>query len=145
MTRMQGLMSGVLILGLFVGGPARAQGTPDGFQLPSGRLHCAYQPADDQAGWPVSVRCDVQGVTFKVPAPVDCPLDYGDSLALPATGRPVWVCHGDTVMNPQNPVLGYGKTWKKGSLTCSSATTGVRCVNRSGHGFELARGRYKVF
>lgn len=145
MNRNNAYMLGVVAAGLLVGGPAQAQGTPDSFQLPSGRLHCQYQAADVQAKLPATVRCDVQGATFKAPPRGDCSLDFGDSLALPAAGRPVWACHGDTVMNPQNPVLAYGKTWTKGSLTCSSATTGLRCVNRSGHGFELARSRYRLF
>ena len=60
-------------------------------------------------------------------------------------GAAGFVCHGDTVIDPQRPVLGYGLLWQRAGLTCRSSTAGVRCINIDGHGFELARGRYKVF
>ncbi|GGJ83811.1 DUF6636 domain-containing protein [Deinococcus aquiradiocola] len=122
-------------------GLASAQDTVTGFRLPSGRLACQY----DATSGPASIRCDVLGATFKAPRPADCPLDWGDSLGLRASGRPYFVCHGDTVLDPSAPVLPYGVVWRKGNLTCRSSTAGVRCTNRSGHGFELARARYRLF
>lgn len=140
---MRGLLLG-LWLSLFV--PADAQGVPvAGFQLPSGRLHCQAQPADPASGQAASVRCDVMGASFRAPPRGDCPLHIGDALALPATGRATWVCHGDTVADPRLPVLAYGQVWTWQGLRCSSAVIGVRCVNRDGHGFELARRQARVF
>lgn len=136
----------VLGLLLSLSGAAAAQGmTPTGFQLPSGRLHCQAQSADPASGQAATVRCDVMGASFRAPPREDCPLDFGDALSLSATGRATWVCHGDTVADPRLPVLAYGQVWNWHGLRCSSAVTGVRCVNRDGHGFELARRQARVF
>lgn len=115
------------------------------FMLPSGRLGCAYAEADPAAGFRASIRCDVMEPTFKAPRLKDCEQDQGNSLALEERGTAVWVCHGDTVLDPRNPVLAYGRTWKRGGFTCTSSTAGVRCLNGAGHGFELARGKYRLF
>ena len=125
------------------GPQGHAQTADSGFQLPSGRLHCSYDPGDAQQ--PASLRCDVLEPSFRRPPSEPCPLDFGDSLALTTRGRPQWVCHGDTVLDPQHPVLAYGQTWSWGGFRCTSATTGVRCVNIAGHGFELARRAYRLF
>jgi hypothetical protein len=66
-------------------------------------------------------------------------LDYGDSYELPKTGRTIVVCHGDTALDPHAPALAYGKTWQQAGLKCTSKTVGLRCTNKSGHGFFLSR------
>ena len=136
---MSRLLPFLVLLGLAA--PASAQGTVTGFQLPSGRLACQY---DDGSG-PPALRCDVLGATFKVPRPSGCTLDWGDSLGLAAAGKPYFVCHGDTVLDPSAPVLPYGSSWRKGGFLCRSSTAGVRCTNAAGHGFELARASYRLF
>ena len=109
-----------------------------GFSLPSGRLGCELQDT--------SVRCDVRGATFKaLPRPASCPLVWGDALGVKATGRAFFVCHGDTVLGAARPVLAYGARWRRGGFTCLSSPAGVRCTNGAGHGFELARSRYRLF
>ncbi|MFC4455038.1 DUF6636 domain-containing protein [Deinococcus sonorensis] len=141
-------MRPVLVLLALLGGPALAQAQPApasalaaGFSLPSGRLQCMY---DDSSG-PASIRCDVLNPTFRVARPASCPLDYGDSVTLNVTGRPLLGCHGDTVVDPQRPVLAYQRFWQRAGLTCQSSTAGVRCINIDGHGFELSRARYRLF
>lgn len=109
-------------------------------------MGCAYMDADPSYGTPANIRCDVYYPTFKrVPQPKDCPLAYGDSLELTATGKPTWVCHGDTVVDTRNPVLAYGETWKYSDFTCTSSMAGIRCTNKAKHGFELAQGKYRLF
>jgi len=51
----------------------------------------------------------------------------------------------DSVHDKRAKTLSYGKTRKYGSFTCTSKTSGLRCSNRSGHGFSLNRDRYKLF
>ncbi|WP_407569140.1 DUF6636 domain-containing protein [Deinococcus altitudinis] len=127
---------------LLLSAPVSAQGTVTGFQLPSGRLACQY----DDASGPPTLRCDVLEPTFKkAPRPTECPLEWGDALGLGAAGKPFLVCHGDTVLDPSTPVLRYGPSWRKGKFTCRASTAGVRCSNAAGHGFELARARYRLF
>lgn len=126
-------------------GPAAAQAESsltDGFSLPSGRLQCQF--TSDTGSGP-GLRCDVLNPTFRAPArPADCPLAWGDSLYLEASGRPGFSCHGDTVM-ARRPVLAYGKSWRRGGFVCISSRAGVRCTNASGHGFTLARAKYSLF
>jgi hypothetical protein len=43
------------------------------------------------------------------------------------------------------PILGYGRTWRRGGFACASRRTGVTCRNRAGHGFVLARERWRSF
>lgn len=111
------------------------------FQAPSGNIACM---ADNEDGrW--SLRCDIGEHEWRGgSAGRDCDLDSGDALGLGATGRPYWVCHGDTVLH-SGPVLGYGSTWRAGPFTCATARTGVTCRNRAQHGFRLSRASYTIF
>ena len=136
-----GLLLAVLGLGC---GTASAQSTSldDGFSLPSKRLQCQFAPD----GPAFTLRCDVLEPAFKAPPqPADCPLAWGDSLGLDDNGTPYFTCHGDTVVDPARPVLAYGQSWRRGGINCLSSPAGLRCVNRDGHGFELARARYRFF
>jgi hypothetical protein len=56
-----------------------------------------------------------------------------------ATGRAQKVCAGDTVLSPNARIVRYGTTWHGGPFTCKSSSSGLRCKNRSGHGFFLSR------
>lgn len=110
------------------------------FHSPSGNIGCL---ADDTDGkW--QLRCDVRERSWTGARPRDCDLDSGDALGMSASGRPYWVCHGDTVLG-QGRVLAYGSTWGAGPFTCTSAAAGVTCRNRGGHGFFLSRASYQIF
>jgi hypothetical protein len=61
--------------------------------------------------------------------------DSGRPTAAPVTGN----------MTTNVPTLGYGRTWKRGNLSCVSRSAGLTCQNREGHGFELSRERQRVF
>jgi hypothetical protein len=43
------------------------------------------------------------------------------------------------------PSLAYGRSYSWHGIRCLSATTGLTCRNRSGHGFFLSRQRQRVF
>lgn len=110
----------------------------EGFQLPSGNIHCAL--------WDGRLRCDALAFAYpRPPRPRDCDLDWGGAIEMGARGAARLVCHGDTVANPAAPVLGYGQAWRGPGMTCTAATTGLRCTNAEGHGFELARARLRLF
>jgi uncharacterized protein DUF6636 len=107
------------------------------FRTPSGNIGCAY--ATGFGGGP-SLRCDIlSGLKPRPARPPRCDLDWGDSYELRTTGRPSIVCHGDTAIDPHSRVLRYGTTWSRSGFTCSSKSAGLRCRNRSGHGFFLSR------
>lgn len=127
----------------FAAGGAGAQDM-DSIQTPSHNIFCLATPAGD--GQPAELRCDVQQMTNRPPRPPkDCPLNWGDSFYVDLTGPGDLMCHGDTVKNPEAPVIVYGDTWRIYGFTCLSQTTGLTCRNPQGHGFSISRGAQKVF
>lgn len=111
------------------------------FQAPSGNIHCAISSWD-----PAEARCDIDEYTPSFPGHPDwCDGDYGFAFAVQTTGAGSPICASDTVRDPQAPVLPYGRSIGMAGLTCSSAETGMTCVNASGHGFTLSRRSQRVF
>jgi hypothetical protein len=107
------------------------------FRTPSGNIGCVY--ASDFGHKP-SLRCDIRsGLKPKPPRPKSCDLDWGDSYEMGVTGRAFVTCHGDTAIDPRSHVLRYSRTWRKPGFACISKRVGLRCRNRSGHGFFLSR------
>ncbi len=92
-------------------------------------------------------RCDVAEKSFtSPPKPGNCQLDWGSAVAVEGSAVGAFICHGDTVMNPGAPVLQYGERSTIGSIRCDSSSAGIECRNTgTGHGFFLAREKYRVF
>ena len=133
------------MLAAFAFGPPAPSAMPaqmHSFHTPSGNIGC--MAGNFEGTW--ELRCDISGGVqeWRGGRQQDCDLDSGDSIGLNATGRPYWVCHGDTVMG-MGPVLGYGRSWSAGPFTCTSARTGVTCRNRVGRGFSMSRQGYRFF
>ena len=110
------------------------------FHLPSGNIACGMGP-DDYA------RCEVRNATFSPPPkPADCQLDWGSAVGVEGSAEGAFICHGDTVQNPDAPVLGYGESSVVGPIRCDSSAAGVKCENtETGHGFTLAKKKYQTF
>ena len=126
------------------GGGTRAQDFM-GAQTPSHNIFCQASPADQDQPTP-ELRCDIEQVTSRPPpAPRSCPLSWGDAFVIDPTGPGRLMCHGDTVKNPEDPVIAYGDQWRAYGFTCTSQTSGLTCVNGQGHGFSLSRAVQKVF
>jgi hypothetical protein len=106
------------------------------FSSPSRNIGC-YLARD-------GVRCDIAKRTWSPPRkPASCHLDYGQGIALTARAR--FVCAGDTALGAKR-TLAYGHTIRAGHYSCTSSATGMTCRNRvTGHGFTLARQRYRIF
>ena len=105
------------------------------FHTPSGNLGCTYV-SDPDFGGP-SLRCDV--LSGLKPAPKRrCSLDL-TGFSMRPTGNASLVCAGDTAVDRRSPTLRYGMRWSRGGFTCASRKAGLRCANRSGHGFFLSR------
>ena len=88
------------------------------------------------------LRCDVTGGVVPLPPrPRSCTTEvaYGQGLQMRQTGAATVVCAGDTAMGGAK-IIPYGTTWRYGGFACSSSRNGLRCTNRSGHGFLIARG-----
>jgi hypothetical protein len=136
------LVAGALLVATAPGANAS---TVISFRTPTGNIGCVYSSGFTGAEAP-TVRCDIRSRLHPEPTrPGKCPLDYGDSIEISRTGRAILVCHGDTALDPRARVVAYGHAWKRGGLTCSSRSTGLRCSNQSGHGFFLSRQRWFVF
>jgi len=114
--------------------PASASAKFVFFQTPSHNIGCAY------ASSPASLRCDIRtGLKPPPSKPKGCTVDWTGGYQVGATGRAQKVCAGDTVLSQNARVIRYGTTWRGGPFSCKSSVSGLRCKNRSGHGFFLSR------
>ena len=119
------------------------------FASPSGNIACAI----GAAGGSTFARCEVGDVTWSVPRPADCELDWGGGengrgdVSVGATGAASPVCAGDTVRDPAAAVLPYGSAvWLGDSLVCRSSESGMRCESVStGSGFAVSRSDLDLF
>jgi uncharacterized protein DUF6636 len=108
------------------------------FRTPSANIGCGYSSGPGGA----SLRCDIlSGLKPRPAKPRGCDLDWGFGYGLNPTGRAQVVCAGDTAVDKRAKVLRYGQRWSRSGFTCVSRAAGLRCRNRSGHGFFLSRGR----
>ena len=125
-----------LALGLALAAPAAA--LIRSFRTPSGNIGCVYASSLGQGG--PYLRCDIRSrLKPKPPKPKGCNFDWGDSFEMHSTGRVDVTCHGDTAIIPTSKVLGYGQRGSRGGFACLSRKVGLRCRNKSGHGFFLSR------
>ncbi|MFN3348998.1 DUF6636 domain-containing protein [Pseudorhodoplanes sp.] len=111
-----------------------------GFRTPSGNIHCRYFDFD------ATLRCDLKRIVNRpLPRPKSCDGEFGRAFEVFAgkneTGP---ICHGDTVLDDQLPVLDYGARWQRGDFSCQSERTGILCVNSVGAGFKLSRSSQTV-
>jgi hypothetical protein len=107
------------------------------FQTPSGRIGCLFALRQ--------LRCDITSGLSPAPTRQVCPSVSHWAGALLSTKAAVPNCAGDTVVDPSSPVLQYGRTWKRGRVTCISRRTGLRCVNEETGGFTLAQAGWTTF
>lgn len=110
-------------------------------QTPSKNIRCyVLQPA-------VGTGIECMAPYLKNPNPSAFELDT--YLALKATGSATYGERGDFPgYTTSYRTLRYGSTWKPSGATgisCVSRTTGLRCTNRSGHGFRISKRRIYRF
>jgi hypothetical protein len=126
----------LVVVALALAGSAEAA-TVIQFRTPSANIGCAYASG---LGPRPSLRCDILSGLKPAPAkPRGCDLDWGFGYELSPTGRAQTVCAGDTAVDRRAKVLRYGQKWSRSGFTCVSRAAGLRCTNRSGHGFFLSR------
>ncbi|GED97345.1 hypothetical protein nbrc107697_13840 [Gordonia crocea] len=125
---------------LFGAPMAGAEPALQSFTSPSGNVACLS--AED------SVRCDIRDRSWAPPPrPADCPSQtgYGQGIALRTSGKPQFVCAGDTTFGAAGRVLQYGERAVRMGYSCTSEPTGVTCRNGSGNGFTISREAYRLF
>lgn len=109
-----------------------------GFQTPSGNIHCLLADGN--------LRCDLKENKAPIPPkPRSCDLEWGDAFGMNRRSSAYRICHGDTAIDPNNPVLGYGQTWQQPGFVCRSTTSGLTCRNQRAHGWQLSREGQRLF
>jgi Family of unknown function (DUF6636) len=113
---------------------------PRYFETPSSNIGCYV---DRNAA-----RCDIRERSWSPPPePKSCikiGLDYGQGLVV-GKHRAEFICAGDTALGGE-ATLGYGQSTRRGPMVCLSQERGMTCRNSAtGHGFFLARERYRIF
>ncbi|HEY6836928.1 MAG TPA: DUF6636 domain-containing protein [Gaiellaceae bacterium] len=108
------------------------------FRTPSSNIGCLYS-AEPGPGGPY-LRCDIlSGLKPAPKRPRGCTLDWKYGFRIRPTGPALTVCAGDTTLDRRAKAIPYGGTWSRGGFTCLSRKAGLRCRNRSGHGFFLSK------
>jgi hypothetical protein len=108
------------------------------FRMPTSNIGCVY--SSEPGGGGPYLRCDIlSGLKPAPKRPAGCTLDWKYGYRIRPTGRALTVCAGDTAVNRRAKALPYGQKWSRGGFTCLSRKVGLRCHNRSGHGFFLSR------
>jgi hypothetical protein len=133
----------VLLAGLGAGG-ASAKTVLPAFHSPSGNIRCFLG---------TTLHCAVAHADFAQALQHRCitgpSLDW-HGFELPAAGRGRITCSGGILYDPETEQpryvnLPYGTTWRRGGFTCRSATAGMTCRNRGGHGLFLSRQSWRAF
>jgi hypothetical protein len=126
----------VVLLALAFAAPAHAILVQ--FRTPTANIGCVYSSEPGTSG--PYLRCDIlSGLKPKPRRPKGCTLDWTFGFQMSRTGRARLVCAGDTAVDRRAKVLHYGHKWAAGGFSCASRRTGLRCKNRSGHGWVLSR------
>jgi hypothetical protein len=137
-------LGAMLVAGVVLAAGAHAASQPSvfvKFRMPSGNIGCTGSIGG--AGTPSYLRCDIlSGLRPEPRRP--CRLDW-TGFSIGKTGAARAVCAGDTSYDTKARILRYGAIWKQGGLVCRSRRSGLRCTNRDGRGFVLARARSFAF
>jgi hypothetical protein len=128
------VVSAVLLLAL----AGSANGAIFLFRMPSSNIGCAYSNEPGSGG--PNLRCDILSGLKPAPSkPAGCKLDWKYGYRIRPTGKALKVCAGDTTVDRRAKALRYGHRWRAGGFNCLSRKVGLRCTNRSGHGFFLSK------
>jgi hypothetical protein len=119
------------------------------FSSPTGNIHCllAQEPTTVEAA---AVECAMEEHDWTAPPrPSDCPLDWGEFIAVSTTGPADFTCRGDAIFAIADPLpLPYGDTIidDERTVSCTSERTGMTCRSEStGAGFTISRESYELF
>ena len=127
-----------LVVLLFLAPAGSAGAATFFFRMPSSNIGCVYSSEPGNGG--PYLRCDIlSGLKPAPQRPRGCTLDWKYGYRIRPTGRALTVCAGDTAVDRRAKAIPYGHRWSRGGFTCLSRKVGLRCRNRSGHGFFLSK------
>ena len=128
----------VVVTALFLALAGSASAAVFMFRTPSSNIGCIFT-SEPSFGGP-ELRCDIlSGLRPAPKRPKGCTLDWKYGYRIRPTGPALKVCAGDTAVDRRAKVVPYGAKWGRGAFTCLSRRAGLRCHNRSGHGFFLSK------
>jgi hypothetical protein len=119
------------------------------FKSPSGNVRCFALPN--------VLHCDIERADYAARLQDQCSSPKGEmgvvvawrGFDLTRTRKGEVACSGGALLmgeaHSRYATLPYGRTWRAGTFTCSSAVAGVTCRNHAGHGFFASRRRYRLF
>jgi|SRR5215471_4448530 len=118
------------------------------FRMPSGRyactvldatLVCDFRLQSGDRGYPTP------NVAMTKTCRREASGEWGNGVSLAAHGAATPNCStGVNVTDASPPKLAYGERWARASFTCHSATTGLTCSTKSGHGFFADKDTIRV-
>lgn len=115
------------------------------FKMPSNNVVCSVGLEADSS----DIRCEIFERSGPPPRPVpaDCMAYWGHVYSMRDTGPVTMECidFNPRIADSVTDVAQYGVTGTFGGISCLSSEQGLRCTNRSGHGFQLARRKQSVF
>jgi hypothetical protein len=135
---------------LTVGATAARSARLPAVKTPSHNISCFFIP-----DWPTEhgvLLCNIKVARYLDRLQTDCidgpGLDWR-GFALPWSGKAQVFCAGGIMHDPRDKlvfsVVGYGKTWHSAPFSCSLRTTGLTCLNASGHGLFISRRSWNVW
>jgi hypothetical protein len=135
---------------LAVGAAAASAARLPGLETPSHNISCFFIP-----DWPTEdgvLLCTIRVALYVDRLQTSCidgpGLDWR-GFALPRRGKAEVFCAGGLMHDPVDKLMfslvGYGKTWQFAPFSCTLRTTGLTCVNASGHGLFLSRQSWSVW
>jgi hypothetical protein len=129
-----------------VAGPATAALADHNFETPSGNISCAYSTYTDEDGDSVdAMGCILYDINLGSDADGLCDESFQTiGFLLARTGRAGYGCFDPSEFD-EAVVLGYGKSFRRGGITCTARKTGLTCKNASGRGFTISRSAQRVF
>jgi hypothetical protein len=135
--RIAALLAAVAVL---VTGPAQAALADHNFETPSGNISCEYNTFSDTEGNEiVAMGCVLYDINLGSDAEGLCDLDVSVVGFLVArTGRAGYGCFDPNEFE-EAVVLPYGKSFRRGGITCTSSKSGLTCKNASRRGFKISR------
>jgi hypothetical protein len=127
-------------------GSAPAALADHNFETPSGNISCAYSTFSNADGDSVdAMGCILYDINLGSQADGLCDLDTSVvGFLLARSGRPGYGCL-DPSEFAEALVLPYGKSFRRGGVTCTAAKSGLTCKNASRHGFKISRSGQSLF
>lgn len=111
------------------------------FQSPSGNIRCTMFTSAEGND---SVNCAAASHDWLAPQPANCGANWGDRIDLEAGSPARFGCYGQD-MPPVTHTLQYGQIQTHGSVSCSSETVGMMCIDtNTGHYFRVSRENYAL-